>query len=79
MQTAVRNRSGWRQITASALKAPIDAPATTISIAGSRQSSRMAGTTSATMAASNWFWTRAAPAIELSSESQARPATLSTE
>ena len=56
---ASRNSSGWRQIDATELKAPIDAPATETSIVSSLQSLRIAGTTSSAMQASNAFCRRA--------------------
>ena len=49
MQIALEKTSGWRQRIASALNAPIEAPAVTISMSGARQSARIAGTTSSTM------------------------------
>ena len=45
-QMASEKTSGWRQIAARALNAPIEAPVTTTSRLSSLQSARMAGTTS---------------------------------
>ena len=45
-QIAFEKTSGWRQIAASALNAPIDAPAAITSMSGALQSERMSGITS---------------------------------
>ena len=54
MQIAARNRSGYRQTSASALNAPIEAPAT-ITEFGPPVSAWMAGTTSWATACWNWL------------------------
>ena len=53
MQAAAPNSSGKRHVTASALKAPIEAPAAMIGAAPG-ESRWMAGTTSAAIAC--WYW-----------------------
>ncbi len=75
---ASRNASGWRHNDATALKAPIEAPQTTISMVSLRQSALIAGTTSPKTAESNRFcshieWRGSSPSI------QDRPAIESSE
>ena len=55
MPTAARNTSGNRQSTASALNAPIEAPAATIGVSSPPRSARIAGTTSCRTQWWNWL------------------------
>ena len=55
MPTAARNTSGNRQSTASALNAPIEAPAATIGSSAPPRSARIAGTTSCRTQWWNWL------------------------
>ena len=79
MQIAVRNTSGKRHSTASALNAPIEAPAVMISMSGDSQSARIAGTTSWRTNSWNWFSMYVRRPASPSCANSTRPATLSQE
>ena len=77
--TAARNSHGYRQATATAMNAPSDAPVAITSAPSSRQSMRIAGTTSCAIASSNRLSRRQRYSIDPVSAANARPARLSHE
>jgi len=74
MAIARRNTSGCRQIVATALNAPIDAPAVMISISGDEQSLRIRGTISLYTSVSNLFCSNEQYSAECCFDIQALPA-----
>ena len=78
MHTAARNSWGKRQISANALNAPIEAPAT-ITPCGPPESAWIAGTTSLATACWNWLNSQHRYSGVPASEDIARPAMLSHE